>query len=49
MFRFTIRDLLWLIVVVALSTGWFTSIRYEQEKVRTIAVENEVLRKEKLT
>ena len=30
-----------------LATGWFTSVRYEQEKVRTITVENEVLRKEK--
>jgi hypothetical protein len=25
MFHFTIRDLLWLTVVVALSVGWFTS------------------------
>jgi len=27
MFRFTIRDVLWLVVVVGLSVGWFSTAR----------------------
>lgn len=30
MFRFTIRDLLWLMVVVALAVGWWTERRDKQ-------------------
>jgi hypothetical protein len=31
MFRFTIRDLLWLMVVVGMGCGWFLHVRYERE------------------
>jgi hypothetical protein len=30
MFRFTIRDVLWLTVVVALGVGWFADHRHQQ-------------------
>jgi hypothetical protein len=33
MFRFTIRDVLWLTVVVALGVGWFVE-RWRNEQVR---------------
>src|SRR6266567_3969225 len=32
MFRFTIRDLLWLTVVVALSVGWWNQYRVSTQK-----------------
>ena len=35
MFRFTIRDMLWLTVVVALAVGWFLDHRRAQQTTRT--------------
>jgi hypothetical protein len=32
MFRFTIRDVLWLTVVVAMGVGWYVDRRYLAEK-----------------
>jgi hypothetical protein len=46
MFRFTLRDVLWLTVVAGLGAGWFNGVRNEQGKVRTIA-ENQALQKDK--
>jgi preprotein translocase subunit YajC len=31
MFRFTIRDVLWLTVVVAMGAGWFIHVRAERQ------------------
>ena len=31
MFRFTIRDVLWLTVVVAMAAGWFVHVRNTRE------------------
>ena len=32
MFRFTIRDVLWLTVVVGLGAGWFVNVRIERQR-----------------
>jgi predicted negative regulator of RcsB-dependent stress response len=38
MFKFTIRDLLWLTLVVALAIGWWVEHRYwEQRRLQSIA------------
>jgi hypothetical protein len=38
MFKFTIRDLLWLMLLVALAVGWWIEHRYwEQRRLRNIA------------
>jgi hypothetical protein len=34
--RFTIRDLLWLTVVVALAAGWWISYRQMQSKINRL-------------
>jgi hypothetical protein len=34
MFRFTIRDVLWLMVVVALACGWWVSLSRSKEELR---------------
>jgi hypothetical protein len=34
MFRFTIRDLLWLMVVVALSVSWWSDHQWLREQLR---------------
>jgi hypothetical protein len=34
MFRFTIRDLLWLMAVVGLAFGWFVHVQLVQSKIR---------------
>jgi hypothetical protein len=37
MFRFTIRDVLWLMVVVAMGAGWYINVRAERaEKVEIV-------------
>jgi hypothetical protein len=36
MFRFTIRDLLWLTVVVALAVGWLVDHRLLKDEVKAI-------------
>lgn len=36
MFRFTIRDVLWLTVVVALAVGWFLSYSRQNARLRSI-------------
>jgi hypothetical protein len=36
MFRFTIRDVLWLMVVVALGLGWWVSYRPAAKEVRRL-------------
>ena len=45
MFRFTIRDVLWLTVVVALAVGWFLDSRTEtarnQEALNEIRAESQ--------
>jgi hypothetical protein len=41
MFRFTIRDVLWLTVVVAMGAGWWVDHRhsaYEREVIRKLRV-----------
>jgi hypothetical protein len=34
MFRFTIRDVLWLMVVVAMGVAWWMQVRSERETTR---------------
>ena len=36
MFRFTIRDVLWLTVVVALAVGWWLEHRYQKAQLHTL-------------
>jgi hypothetical protein len=36
MFRFTIRDVLWLTVVVALSVGWWADRRAKERELESI-------------
>jgi hypothetical protein len=43
MFRFTIRDVLWLTVVVALAAAWTMDRRAVREKLRREAQNNEVI------
>ena|SRR6476659_1321927 len=38
MFRFTIRDLLWLMVVVAIVAGWWVDARAKNAKIRRLEV-----------
>lgn len=33
MFRFTIRDLLWLMVVVAMGLGWYSHFAHERKRL----------------
>jgi hypothetical protein len=35
MFRFTIRDVLWLMVVVGLAVGWWTDSRRQAKVIKT--------------
>jgi hypothetical protein len=42
MFRFTIRDVLWLTVVVALGIGWWLSYRHWSESDRSLAADRGV-------
>jgi len=37
MFRFTIRDLLWLMVVVALAVGWWIDRRVQRSLVDAVS------------
>ena len=36
MFRLTIRDILWLTVVVAISIGWYVDLRRQREIYQTV-------------
>ena len=48
MFRFTIRDVLWLMVVVGMASGWWNAETKRHEKydqaVQVLKVENDELR-----
>jgi hypothetical protein len=51
MFRFTIRDLLWLTVVVAILTTWWIEQRqtsFEHAKVQAVAAEKQAAAAEKI-
>jgi hypothetical protein len=44
MFRFTIRDVLWLTVVAALAVGWYLEHRRQQARIDTLDQEVQLLR-----
>jgi hypothetical protein len=46
MFRFTIRDLLWLMVVAGLGAGWFQELRHRGPANIRLRSDNERLRSE---
>jgi hypothetical protein len=37
MFRFTIRDVLWLMVVVALAVGWYVDSQHKRERIERLS------------
>jgi len=42
MLRFTIRDVLWLMVVVAVAIGWWTTARRLQAVTNTVTTERQI-------